>query len=54
MAVFLAFGLANDNTQAFASRNMRRQSQHLERRGLDLPVELRDTYEASRVTIADI
>ena len=54
MAVFLAFGLHNDNTQAFATRNMRRQLQHLERRDLELPTELRDAYQASGVAIATI
>ena len=54
MALYVAFGLCNQNTSQFASRNMGRQWQHLGREAAELPEALRRAFDSSGVVVAEI
>jgi hypothetical protein len=54
LVVYFAFGLANDNSESFATRNMRRQLEDLGQTTTELPEELRVGLEAAGVKIACI
>jgi hypothetical protein len=52
MAVYFAFGIANDRSNVFATRNMRRQLSQLGEGDIEIPLKLRRAFDASRVRIA--